>query len=303
VRNNIKIIISLFITIASIIFNIEKCFGQGSISVRKAFESKTPDDDKAATISFTSPKKKSSSFLLNAGIGYTFSEKPFGKTKDKNKLTFNSFFVYNINNLISKEQHNYKVGITAETRFGMNPQNLVIFGNHTIEYIRDYIDTNYSALVTTYWHLFLKKKGLPKFGGYSSPDKSFSYFFESKIGLEYQYLIDAKNKLLNAEGFDFRGFQSIGGNLLFRTGNESDEKPDSRTKLLELVVSYDFRESLISNVKSNKENSCLFKVGINFYPTRDGNLSVGGSYNHGEDPIAGILKQEYWVVALQFKLH
>lgn len=304
--NTIKIIVSVFVTVLTLLFNIQKSFGQEflkNLSVRKAFESKTPDDDKPATISFTDPTNKASSFLLNAGVGYKFPEKSIGKIKDKNKLTLNVFFVYNFNSLISIEQHNYKLGITAETRFGMNPQKLVFFGNHTVQYIRDYVDTNYSALLTTYWHILSKGKGLQKFGGYSNPDKSFSYFFQPKVGLEYQYLVDAKEKLVNAHGYDFRGFQSIGGNLLYRSRRNPSGQTNSRTKLLELIVSYDFRESLISNINYNKENSYLFKAGINFYPTRDGNLSVGGCYNDGEDPVAGIRKQEYWMVALQFKLN
>jgi len=263
-------------------------------TIRKTFETKTLDDDKAAVLSFTSPKTKSNSYLVNAGLGYNF----VGNTYEK--LNVSAFFVYNINTQTDKKQQNYKLGSTMQNRFKVAPFTY-IFGTHSLQYVRDYVDTNHSVLLITYWNVW-NKSGL-KIGSYGGVATSrFFYYIQPQIGLEYQNLIDAKEKKISAKGYDFRGFESIGASFMLRKDDTLKiGSKYAKLKFLELTFSYNYRESISRNINGNEKSSYLFKAGLNWYITKD--ISLGASYNKGENPVDGTAKQEYWQLAFQVKLN
>lgn len=274
------------------------------IKIRKAFETNSEDDDKAAILSFTFPKNKTNYFLINAGIGYEFG-KSSKETKNKKifKNSFSGFFVYNRNNQVDKEQNNYKLGVTSNQIFYTNTESsTAIFGANSIEYMRDYKDSTHSFLMTTYWYPFSKKSNSIKLGGYAQSQSLIAYKFLPQLGLEYQNAFDTKS--ISDKGFDLRSFFSIGGSLLFkkRTYEEGKLLEKNRwTKGVELNVTYDGRYSIAKNISKGNDFTSLFKSEIVFYPTQDNKISIGLSYNSGESPIDGIEKQTFWLLAFKVK--
>jgi hypothetical protein len=294
----------LTIIFSIMIFQLSYCQSNfwKNVKVRKAFESKTEDDDKAANLSFTFPRNKPDFFVINAGAGYEF-----GNTSSSNvmfKNSFTGFFVFNRNNEIDKDQKNFKVGITSNQTLYIDTGNSVaIFGANTVEYIKNYIDTANSFLFTTYWYPFLKKPNVVKLGGYSQNDDLIAYYFLPQIGLEYQKILE-QNKTSN-KGFDFRAFFRMQGSLLLKmkTYNEkSNLLPKNRWKKgIELNTSYEGRASVARNSKDENSYVPMFKSELLFYPSQNNQFSVGLSYNTGANPIEGLVKQTFWLLALKFK--
>jgi hypothetical protein len=286
---------SLITTIIIILFCINGYSQISNLSIRKAFETKTEDDNKPAIASFSIPTGKPDYYLINAGIGYK-TDIRFLKSE------WSGFAVFNFNNQIDKEQHNFKVGIAGKSLIGEDPSNFGVFGSNTFQYMSNLIDTNQSIIITSYWHLNSRKENWIKLGGYANPSKRFGYFILPQLGLEYQNLSKSKTKIENTQGYDIRGVGSIGGNFLIRTEPDTIN-PLSRKKLLEFTVSYQTRYSLKSSIINNPSETNLFKCGLNYYPSKNNDFSIGLSYNIGENPIEGIRKQEYWQLALQYKLN
>lgn len=276
-----------------------------NIKIRKAFETKTEDDDKAANLSFTSPKDKPNYFIINAGIGYEFAN--MSKESKNNKIfknSFSGFFVYNKNNQIDKEQNNYKLGVSSNQIFYTDINtSTAIFGSNTIQYLRNYRDSTHSFLLTSYWHPFSKNQNCIKLGGYAQADNLLAYYFLPQIGMEYQNNFEAKKSAL--KGYDFRGYFSIGGSLLVKKKTYDDSskllEKNRWTKGIELKVTYDGRISLLKNLDNQDSYAPMFKSEFIFYPTQDNNLSIGLSYNNGSNPIDGIAKQTFWLLAFKFK--
>ncbi len=299
----------LILTAGYIFVLLKVCYCQSNfwkdVKVRKAFETKTEDDDKAANLSFTISEGKPNYFVINAGIGYEFGKTSQTIKPNKGfKNSFTSFFVYNRNNQINKEQKNYKLGITSNQIFYTNTDTTTaIFGANTIEYLRDYYDSSHSFLFTSYWHPFSKKPGTLKLGGYTQAENVFAYYFLPQVGLEYQNKLEA-DKASN-KGFDFRGFFSLGGSLLLKKktydGNSKVLQKNRWTKGIELKISYDGRVSLVKNIDNQDSYLPMFKSELLFYPTQNNQFSIGLSYNNGVNPVEGIAKQTFWLLALKFK--
>ncbi len=265
-----------------------------NLTIRKAFETKTDDDNKPATFSFTNPKGNANSFLINAGIGYDFYK------INRIKTTLGGFFVYNINNQIGKEQNNYKLGITGNTLFDLSKEKNTwgIIGRHSLQIKRDFVDTNYSAIASTYWHLISKKQKSIKLSGYANPSKRVAYFFTPLLGLEYQNMIENLKKSEKTLGSDFRIFFGPCFNFLIRKGKVDSLKG---SKFIEFVFEYDYRQSITNTIVGADKNSQLLKCGLNIYPLKANNdFSIGIKYNNGANPMDGIKNQEYWMISFQY---
>lgn len=271
-----------------------------NVSIRKSFESKTKDDDKAAQALFTFPDEKDNFFVVNAGVGYDFAHICSKNNSFKN--IFSGFVLYNRNNEIDKEQENLKIGITNNQHFLSKNEQFSFFVNNTIEYYRDYVDNSNSFVGTSYWHPF-SKKGI-NLSGYSLSKGRLMYFFTPQIGVEYQNVLEAK--AITDEGYDVRGYFGIAGNLAWKkkTRSDSGEVLEKKfwTKGVELTVSYDGRYSFTKNIENGLGNyNPMFKSEIVIYPTKDNLFSIGFSYNEGTNPIDGIEKQKFWLLTLKIK--
>jgi hypothetical protein len=298
----------IIFVIASLFYITDVVFAQSEfwdgIKIRKAFETKTEDDDKAANLSFTFPKEGTNYFVINTGIGYQFGNSK--KVSNKNKIfknSFTGFFVYNRNNQIDKEQNNYKLGLSSNQVFYTDTINtFAIFGSNTIEYLRNYIDTSHSILITSYWYPFSKIPNSLKLTGYSQAESRFAYNFLPQIGIEYQNKLEAEQSEI--KGYDLRSFFSIGGSFLLKKKTYDYHDLLAKkywTKGIELTITYDGRVSIFKNIVEQDSYLPMFRTELIIYPTQDNKFSVGLSYNNGINPIEGIEKQTFWLLALKFK--
>lgn len=268
-----------------------------AIKIRKDFETGTKDDNKAANLSFTFPKDKPNYFVINAGIGYSYDNSEGNHPNFKNSI--GGFFVYNRNNQIDKEQHNYKAGISNGMTFFLDKdQKTALFGTNTLEYLNDRSEDSQSMIVTSYWFPFSKVKDFVKLGGYIAEDHLFAYYFTPLAGLEYQNKFEAA--LPEHNGYYFRGYFGLGANLLLKKPSGHEDKTFWR-KGAELSARYEGRARLLTNVDNADAYIPMFKAELAIYPVKDDNFSVGLSYNNGANPISGLEKQTFWLLALKFK--
>lgn len=273
-----------------------------NIKIRKDFETGTNDDDKAANLSFTFPKDKSNYFVVNAGVGYQYDNISGDHTMFKNSIT--GFFAYNRNNQIDKEQNNFKIGISnGMTIFTDNEQQTALFGSNTLEYLNDHSEDSQSMAITSYWYPFSKKKEFVKLGGYVAEEHLFAYHFLPTAGLEYQNKFEAA--LPESNGYHVRGYFGLGANLLLKkppANHKKEPVPKSFwSKGMELSVKYEARKNLLSNVDNTDSYIPMFTSELNIYPTQDNKFSIGLSYTNGANPINGLEKQTFWLLAIKFK--
>lgn len=325
-----------YVALGLIIFCHSQGFAQDNfwenIKVRKSFESKTTDDDKPAIISLTWPKEKENSFLINAGVGYEFNQSgPAGL----NSLT--GFFLFNRNNLTSKIQHNYKIGLSGSHL--IKSGSLSFLGTSAVQIMKNRVDSTHSAIVTSYWHPNYKACLVP-IGGYRPSNGIAEMFVLPQAGVEYQGVFDSKGS--SQKGYDARAMLSIGGKLAFKKKAYRDRKQviadtleylrqnakwmnrsvkettDSLDRifpvgykqviqrkywprLLEFAVNYAWRTAVLSNHSTFSKNNPLFTAGVDLYPFPTEDFSIGLSYNNGANPIDGTLKQTFYLLSFQFK--
>jgi hypothetical protein len=289
------------------------------ISIKKSFDTKTDDDEKAATISFTIPKDKENIFKVNAGIGYTLET----LINDKYNNAVTGFFVYNKNNQIDKRQENYKLGINHNF-FYFTKNELGIINDNSLEYLNDNVKKAQSLLVLSYLGIRYNKEKKLTFESYRDTKSRFAYKLLPKVGLEYQ---NSYNVALPLEqGYYFRSYFNVGGAILFRKKTVIEEtittisynsigkkvkSTESKKEVvlpkafskkgLELIVNYEGRNSLLDNFDDNPNYTYFLKGELKLYPIHNDNLSIGLSYNKGENPLEGIEKQEFWMFGLNFK--
>ncbi|CAD0007135.1 hypothetical protein [Flavobacterium chungangense] len=288
------------------------------ISIKKSFDSKTDDDEKAATISLTLPKDNDDIFKVNAGIGYTL-----GKLNDNKYNAVTGFFVYNKNNQIDKRQENYKLGINHNFVY-FTKKDLGIINDNSLEYLNDNVKKAQSIIALSTLSI-RSNSGKLIFESYAIRNSAFAYKLLPKIGLEYQSSYDAALPL--EQGYYFRSYFNIGGAVLLkkRTVIETVEKTNSISynskgielnreeseevvltetfskKGLELIINYERRNSLLDNFDNNPNYTYLLKGELKLYPINNNNLSIGLSYNKGENPLEGLEKQEFWMLGFNFK--
>lgn len=282
-------------------------------TIRKSFESKTDDDDKAASLSLTIPRDNDDFFRINSGIGYTFA-----KLGELNYNELSIFYVYNKNNQIDKRQENQKAGLTHQL-FYQTEGNLAFINDNTAEYLNDNTNKTESILVVSYLGF---RNAKWRIGTYPTNENYIVGQFNPKIGWEYQYNFERETPLEN--GYQLRGYFNLGGNLLYKkrvtiTTKQKIQQVDSTGKSvgeptpgpdliettwrkgLELIVTYEGRSVLADTYDDNPTYLPLWKGELKYYPIKDNNLTVGVSFNKGEDPIAGLEKQEFWMLSLNFK--
>ncbi|QOG01176.1 hypothetical protein [Flavobacterium sp. MDT1-60] len=177
------------------------------ISIKKSFDTKTDDDEKAATLSFTIPKDKENIFKINAGIGFTLD------TLINNKYNaVIGFFVYNKNNQIDKRQENYKLGINHNFVY-FTKNDLGIINDNSLEYLNDNVKKAQSLLALSSLSI-RSNNGKLIFESYATRDSWFAYKLLPRVGLEYQNSYDVALPL--EQGYYFRSYFNVGGAVLLR---------------------------------------------------------------------------------------
>ncbi len=273
-----------------------------NIQIREAFES--PEDHKeAATISYTNPTKGQSSFLINAGIAYDWV-----LNKEKKKFSISPFFVLNKNNMIDKEQDNYKGGFVFNKKIGTVDANqgksFFTTWRTTGEFVKNQSDTTNNFFITSYFFVNYSRVDTTTntpyqhkiyINAYRHFGKGFFYFIGFTAGTEIQYRAKAPKEI--NEGGIVRGYYDVGLSILKKTGNDDTGDP-----IAEIAFSNKGRYDLINSTSEKEGYLHLIKVELLVYPTGTRSLSLGFSYNNGSDPIAGIEEQEYYLLALKVKI-
>lgn len=310
-RKTLLVCALLSLTVSVAVAQEKKIFEH--IKIRKAFESNTDDEDKAANFSINFPSGGKETYLVNAGIGYSFGDSTWQNKNDHLRMhNFTTFFVFNRNTELEKKQHNFKLGMNYNRFMAIDDDaDKVIIADHALEYLRNYNDTTHTAVATSYWHYFSKLCKV-KFGGYAQSKSAFAHFVNLKVGAEYQQAFAANSE--NVKGLDARVYYSPSLNILLKKvtyGEEKDPKTGKMvkkklernewTKGLELVLSYEGRSTFASTVDNIEKYKQFLKAELNVYLTPDNSLKIGVSYNKGSNPIDGLLDQDFWLLALSWK--
>ncbi|MFN8289677.1 MAG: hypothetical protein U0U70_05450 [Chitinophagaceae bacterium] len=292
------------------------------IEIKKSFDSKL-DKTKPALASFTLPAGEKNYFTINGGIAYRISKLETGKTPSKAKLDI--FAVYNRNNQLNKEQHNYKGGLSLEkvyvfgnsanpgtTRDGFARDLPVLWGSFSNEYIRNRVDStgSFASLLYLTPGLSLGKKikiGKPVLSvvrqedGKFDPEKSgrVSGIFSLSPGLEYQNTFTAPSS--GTKGSLTRFCFSATYNWSLRWREKAGDPSAKWISLVDVTAGYTYRNDFYNSTVKKEGYLPLYQFGIAFYPFRKENIAAGIDYQKGSDPVNGIDDQEFWQFTLKFK--
>lgn len=278
---------------------------ESDLSMRNSFESA---DDKAdpATASFTLTSGKPNSYLIDVGVLYSFSHYKWDPaTAKKSSLSLGPFAVIDKNTMIDKEQATYRGGMDIDYMWGKkdNSGNIENYINSTIQYQRNQQDTSNSLILTSYFSFKNNNKSGDKFfiNNYNEiGGSSIFYFFKFNAGLEFQDIFQAGT---SPTGLQARLLGEGAFSLAWRrhgTGQKTKVK-ELWPKMFELTFDYTSRWAWANTVAGSDRYIPLFKPSLNYYPLFNDKFSVGLSYNDGSDPIAGLPKQKYWQLAVQFQ--
>jgi hypothetical protein len=270
----------------------------GNVQIRKAFVS-LDDLNAPATFSFTLPKDGSNSFLVNGGIAYNWVVTQHDDSTNR-KISLVPFFVLNRNTQIAKEQNNYTLGIANGISIGhlSKTSNQYFLLNNTLQYQRDRMDTSHSLFITSYFSEVRSSGSGIRFNTFKLIRNGLLYFLGWSVGPEFQYKFTSADSSL--KGGVGRIFYNVEAHLLQKSYKKG-EPPGLGDPLVELVVTNTGRYDLLNSSYHKEGYLPLFKAELLVYPARSYDFSIGFSYNTGSDPIAGLAKQEYYLLAVKIK--
>jgi hypothetical protein len=280
------------------------------IEIKKSFENKI-DKDKPAIASFSLPTGAKKYFTINGGVAYRLSK--LGTGSIASKTQWDLFGVYNRNNQLNKEQHNYKGGISMEKKivFGntttprLKPNGtakdlFLLYISFTNEYIRDRIDSVSSFGSLLYFSPYFKiseklKIGKPVISG----NGRFLSYLKVMPGLEYQNKFEVSKK--ETTGSLTRLFFSSSYEFYLRWHKEEGNSASGWVNMFESSISYTYRNDFYNSTSEREGYLPLFSYTLAFYPFRNNNISFGATYQKGSDPLADIDHEEFWLFEFKFK--
>jgi hypothetical protein len=226
------------------------------------------------------------------------------------KQSVSPFAVINRNTMIDREQNSYKAGIEYGYIFGLdgNGATKTNYLTSTVQYLRNKTDSDHSILATGNFTLVRSSFDAPQrvvLNTYRSIQGSaFYYRLEPTAGLELQ---DVFQSAKGAQGAQARLYGNMVAKLEWRqpSRNMRKEKVKDHNQwpsFLELALDYTARYSFINTVAGSDRYLPLFEPSLTYFPTVNKDLSLAISYNDGGDPIAGLARQKFWLLAVQFKL-
>ncbi|QCX39418.1 hypothetical protein FF125_13590 [Aureibaculum algae] len=296
-----KYIFSLILFLFSIIY----VNGQNSennifeqITLRKSFQSKN-DKAEAAIVTFSKPKDKAESWLLNAAIGINILP---NTTK---VLTLSPYIEYHRNTLIDKEQNNLQTGLALEWQLrDLSIKKWTPIFISSIKYNDDKIKKVSSFQGNYYFTPLLKGKGknskyfyipntIVDFGN------AFQFTYSPYIGIENENRFSTED--LADKGSIYRAYFRVTSNiLLFPSSEKLKEK-------FEFNIDWQYRYNLEENVENlNKSEHKYFTASFNyiFFTTQEGKKSakIGFDYTNGENPSKNFEEQSFYALSLKVKL-
>jgi len=272
------------------------------LSIREAFED-VNDKQKPAKATITWPAGEKALYMVNAGLALTINKICNRGDTTESRFSLSAFSVYNRNTLIKKHQDLFKIGSSAEYRFGKTTDNLTVYGywNTAAQYVNNRKDTAKSFLVTSYISPFRTKvDGEP---GIFLNDQQhlfgvFDFMFSPQAGFEYQNTFKAKDS--KNEGGILRSYISATASI-FILKKEKGTKADSWPNMFEFKAGYTLRNELSNSSQVKDKSIPLFKTDFIYYPFFNPDVSLAMSYSEGADPVAGLPDQQFWALTLQIR--
>lgn len=290
------ILASLFVSFTFSVYSQDKFIDR--FTLRQSFQSKN-DKAEPAVFTFTKPKDKDESWLLNAAIGYNL-------LKSSNSiLTLDPYFEYHKNTLIDKVQDNWQAGISSEWQSrDLSQKKWSPIFITALKYNEDKIKNNTSFQGNIYFTpLFKGKAKDPKYfwipNNASDFGKVFQFSYSPYIGLENE------NRLKTEE-------DSSAGNIyraLFRVTSTVSLFPKNE-KLkgkFEFNIDWQYRNNFSESVKDlTKTEHKYLTTSFNytFFSVDDGKKSakIGLDYTNGENPTKSFEQQSFYAISLKIKL-
>ncbi|EZH75040.1 hypothetical protein ATO12_09950 [Aquimarina atlantica] len=267
------------------------------ITLRKSFQSKN-DKAKSANFTYTNPKNKSESWLLNAAIGVNV-------LNDSNEVvTLSPYIEYHKNTLVDKEQDNWQTGLALEwqTRdISIKKWTPILISS--LKYNEDEVKDISSFQGNLYVTAIAKGKA-KKAKFFYIPNtivdigRIFQFVYSPYIGLENENRISAEEIL--SEGNIYRALLRLTSNIsLFPSCDNWKDK-------FEFNIDWQYRYILSEDVDNfDKEQHNFFTASFNymFFSIDDGKKTakIGIDYTDGEDPTKNFEEQSFYAVSLKVK--
>lgn len=272
------------------------------ITLVKSFQSKI-DKTEPSIISFTNPKDKDASFLINAALGYDITNL-FLDRNDK-LIKIYPFVEYNRNTLIDKTQHQVQSGLTLEWILNSDKKFIPVLLSD-LKYVNDYkkeVESVQASLfispkftgVNTNFHNFYVPDNLVTLGS----KQFFAFEYIPYIGLESENRIKVENDSLKGDIYRFVG--KVQTNFYFFPHRE-----DSRLKyyFLTFNISYDYRNEFSNSSLKKLENNNFWQLSANYtiYKNDDFDAKIGIDYIKGANPTKAFENQDYYGLSFKMKL-
>jgi hypothetical protein len=267
-------------------------------TLRQSFQSRNARAE-PAVFTFTKPKERAESWLLNAAIGYNL-------LKSSNEvLMLNSYFEYHKNTLIDRHQDNWQVGFSSEwqSRDFTRKQWSPIFIT-AIKYNEDQIKNNTSLQGNVYVTPLFKGKAMnPRYFWIPNNTSNFGRFFQ----FSYTPYIGFENEnRINTE------IDTSSGNIyraVFRITSEVSLFPQNeqlRGKF-EFNVDWQYRNNFretVADLTEREHEYLTTSFNYTFFSDDDGRRSakIGLDYTTGENPTRNFEQQSFYAVSLKVKL-
>jgi hypothetical protein len=285
-----------FVGYALVGYSQDKFFDR--LTLRQSFQSKN-DKAEPAVFTFTKPKDKDESWLLNAAIGFNLLK------SGNSVLTLDPYFEYHKNTLIDKVQDNWQFGISSEWQSrNLSQKKWSPIFIASIKYNEDQIKKNTSFQGNIYFTpLFKGKAKNPKYfwipNNTSDFGNVFQFSYSPYIGFENENRLKTKD-------------DSSAGNIyraLFRVTSTVSLFPKSE-KLkgkFEFYIDWQYRNNFsesVENLTKTEHKFLTTSFNYTFFSTKDGKKAakIGLDYTNGENPTKNFEQQSFYAISLKVKL-
>lgn len=266
-----------------------------SIKIRQSFESADTKPE-PATITYTNPKGKASSYLVDAAFGISAAANP--------RQTITGLVEYHRNTLVDEETNTLQAGLSYElfaNKEFMTGDNPAVNGATTIitstaKYSDNRIDKvrsfQLSGEVTRLYAPGIIKGFVPNVWHQVGKQLAIEYF--PSVGFEYEGRF--KTEEAEQKGSILRGMGKLNISIYPLSGALNNNA--------ELFFNSAYRHDVINSTGEADRTHPSVETGVNFvFFRKDGKkISLGGSYNKIDDPALGKEKQEFLLIALKVKI-
>jgi hypothetical protein len=288
-----KLIIFLLFVFVTSIMPVQL---KSQIQVRQSFQSADTKPE-PALFTYTKPKNKDESYLVDAAIGISHSFNP------RNTLTI--FGEYHRNTLSDEQQNTIQAGLSYElftnNQYGIAPGTraangsttvITVNGKYSDNKIKEIRSLQLSGEITRlYVRGYYPGAFLPNAWNPLGRGLAIEYF--PAVGVEVEDRI-------RVEEVSVKGVITRAVSKLYVSVYPLSMFVNNR---IELFGNAAFRYDIINTTDLDDRTHPVLETGVNFILYRAGNhkISIGGSYNNIDDPGSGKEKQNFWLIAFKVK--